>query len=111
MRPWPEEVNGEEMLGNVSAMIQRYVDMPVTLADAVALWIVTTWLHNYLELSTFLNVTCATKRCGKSPLDGGHRHISLSSLACKRPDHAGRLVSALLSLPSRLCSWTKPTPT
>ena len=66
--PWPEEVNGEEMLGNVSAMIQRYVDMPVTLADAVALWIVTTWLHNYLELSTFLNVTCATKRCGKSLL-------------------------------------------
>ena len=66
--PWPEKVIGEELLGNVSALIARYVDIPKTRADAVALWIATTWLHDRLELSTFLNLTSATKRCGKSLL-------------------------------------------
>ena len=66
--PWPEKVIGEELLGNVSALIARYVDIPKTRADAVALWIATTWIHDRLELSTFLNLTSATKRCGKSLL-------------------------------------------
>ena len=66
--PWPEKVNGEELLSNLSALIARYVDIPKTRADAVALWIATTWLHDCLELSTFLHLTSATKRCGKSLL-------------------------------------------
>ena len=68
VEPWPERVNGKELFDEVSALIQRYVDTPGTRADAVALWIVTTWLHDRLELSTFLHLTSATKRCGKSLL-------------------------------------------
>ena len=35
--------------------------MPGCLADAVALWSMSTWVHEQLEISTFLNVTSATK--------------------------------------------------
>ena len=66
--PWPEPVDGAALLADLSSLIGRYVSMPTHLADAVALWSVATWLHGHLDVSTFLNVTSATKRCGKSLL-------------------------------------------
>ena len=66
--PWPEPVAGDMLLSDIAEFLRRYVAMSKTLADTVALWTVATWLHDGLELSTFLNVTSATKRCGKSLL-------------------------------------------
>ena len=66
--PWPEPVDGVALLDEVATIVRQYVQMPEPAADAVALWIVHTWLHDRLEISTFLNVTSATKRCGKSLL-------------------------------------------
>ena len=65
---WTEPVDGAALLTDLSSLIGRYVSMPVHAADAVALWSVATWLHEHLKVSTFLNVTSATKRCGKSLL-------------------------------------------
>ena len=66
--PWPELVDGEAMLTEIAALIALHVSLPAALADAVALWTVMTWLHDRLDVSPFLNVTSATKRCGKSLL-------------------------------------------
>ena len=66
--PWPERVDGAALLTDISSLIQGYVSMSGYLADGVALWSLATWLHEHLEISTFLNVTSATKRCGKSLL-------------------------------------------
>ena len=66
--PWPEPVDGATLLADLSSLIGRYVSMPAHVADAVVLWSVATWLHEHLEVSTFLNVTSAIKRCGKSLL-------------------------------------------
>ena len=63
--PWPEPVDGQTLLTEIAALIRTYVVLPAALADTVALWILTTWLHSELEISTFLNITSATKRCGK----------------------------------------------
>ena len=65
---WTEPVDGAALLTDLSFLIGRYVSMPAHVADAVALWSIATWLHEHLEVSTFLNVTSATKRCGKSLL-------------------------------------------
>ena len=80
---WPEPVDGAALLTDLSSLIGRYVSMPVHAADAVALWSIATWLHEHLEVSTFLNVTSATKRCGKSLLfeviaELTHRPLPLS---------------------------------
>ena len=66
--PWPTLVDGTALLDDVSSLIGRYVEMSGAQADATALWIMHTWLHDRLDLSTFLNITSATKRCGKSLL-------------------------------------------
>ena len=66
--PWPELVDGAAMLTEIAALIALHVSLPAALADAVALWTVMTWLHDRLDVSPFLNVTSATKRCGKSLL-------------------------------------------
>ena len=67
-QPWPEPVDGEALLTDIAGLIRRYVDMPDEKAVAVALWIAHSFLHSRLDLSTLLNVTSATKRCGKSLL-------------------------------------------
>ncbi len=66
--PWPEPVDGAAMLAEIAALIARYVSMPAPLTEAVALWVVMTRLHDRLDVSPFLNLTSATKRCGKSLL-------------------------------------------
>ena len=66
--PGPGPVDGAALLSGIASFIQRYVSIAPALADTVALWIVVTWIHDRLEISPFLNVTSATKRCGKSLL-------------------------------------------
>ena len=66
--PWPEPVAGAALLNEIASFIARYVSLPVELADTVTLWIVVTWIHSRLDISPFLNLTSATKRCGKSLL-------------------------------------------
>ena len=66
--PWPTPVDGAALLDDASSLIGRYVEMSRAQADATALWNVHTWLHDRLDLSTFLNITSATMRCGKSLL-------------------------------------------
>ena len=66
--PWPEPVNGAELLTEIAHFITRYVSIPAELADTATLWVPVTWLHDSLEISPFLNLTSATKRCGKSLL-------------------------------------------
>ena len=66
--PWPEPVDGAALLTAIADFIQTYVFLAHPLADAIVLWIVMTWIHDRLSISTFLNVTSATKRCGKSLL-------------------------------------------
>ena len=66
--PWPEPVAGATLLTEIADLLRTYVCMPAPVVDTVALWIVMTWLHADLEISPFLNITSATKRCGKTLL-------------------------------------------
>ena len=66
--PCPYPVDGARMLSDIAAFIRRHVWIDEPEADALALWAVMTWIHDRLEVSTFANLTSATKRCGKSLL-------------------------------------------
>ena len=61
-------VDGALMLSDIAAFVRRHVWIDERSADALALWAVMTWIHERLEISTFANLTSATKRCGKSLL-------------------------------------------
>ena len=77
---WPEPVDGQALLTDITGLIRRYVDMPDEKAVAVTLWTAHTFLHSRLDLSTILNVTSATKRCGKSLLMEVTGTLALRSL-------------------------------
>ncbi len=66
--PWPEPVDGATLLAEIADFVSTYVHLPTPAASTVALWIVITWLHDQLDLSPFLHLTSATRRCGKSAL-------------------------------------------
>ena len=68
VEPWTTAVDGAGLLTEIAALIGTYVAVPRPIADAIALWVALTWVHDRLEISTFLNITSATKRCGKSLL-------------------------------------------
>ena len=65
---WPEPVDGAALLTGIADFVSTYVHLPTPAASTVALWIVMTWLHDRLDLSPFLHLTSATRRCGKSAL-------------------------------------------
>ena len=68
--PWPEPVDGGELLSGISNVVREHMHISDEQADTVALWIVLAWIHGHkdIEVAPFLNITAATKRAGKSTL-------------------------------------------
>jgi hypothetical protein len=66
--PWPDPMNGAELLDDIARVFSRYVILPAGAADAAALWALHTYLIDVLQLSPILGVTSPQKRCGKSTL-------------------------------------------
>jgi uncharacterized protein DUF3631 len=64
--PWPEPVNGVELLDAIAANIRRHVVMSDAARDAGALWVVHTYLTDRFVVSPRLGVRSATKGCGKT---------------------------------------------
>ena len=65
-KPWGKPVNGEELLDEIAAVLEKYVYTSTANITAMTLWCAMTWLHSGLDISSFLNLTSATRRCGKS---------------------------------------------
>jgi len=66
--PWPERVNGAELLNDLAATYERYVSLPEGAADALALWTVFTYIHDLFQISPILCMISPEKRCGKTTL-------------------------------------------
>ena len=66
--PWPECVEGVELLCEMSAAIRKHVVMPYHCADATALWVVQTYMLDVLDITPRLAVTSPEKQCGKTTL-------------------------------------------
>lgn len=66
--PWPDPVNGSDLLNELSGVIRRYVVMSAYAADTTALWVVHTYLVSGFGISPRLAITSPEKRCGKTTL-------------------------------------------
>jgi len=64
--PWPEPVDGDRIATLLAATLKRYVVLSDTSADAIALWILHTWLVDKFIISPRLAITSPTKGCGKT---------------------------------------------
>lgn len=64
--PWPEPVDGAELLDNLEATFMRYVVLPERAAEVLALWTMHTHAFNAFTHSPRLNVHSPEKGCGKT---------------------------------------------
>jgi Protein of unknown function (DUF3631)/Bifunctional DNA primase/polymerase, N-terminal len=66
LKPWPERVDGSELLEALAIAFEDHVVMSRAAATAAALWIVHTYAHAAAVHSPLLGVTGPTKRVGKT---------------------------------------------
>ena len=66
--PWPEEVDGDDLLDRIVCALCRHVVMPPHAAEAVALWVVHTHAFENWRHTPRLGVLAPEKECGKSTL-------------------------------------------
>lgn len=66
VEPWPEPVDGAVMLAELVAFVGRYLVLPPSAAEVLALWAVLAWCIDAFEVAPRLVITSATRRCGKS---------------------------------------------
>ena len=79
--PWVEgEVDGAELLDQFAAEISRHTILPPQAVDAVALWILNTYVHDCFTISPRLLLTSPDKRCGKSTLLGIVQQLALRAV-------------------------------
>jgi hypothetical protein len=79
--PWPEPVDGAELLDDMTAAIKRYVVMTEHAARACGLWCLHTYLLDCFLISPRLAIRSATHRCGKTTLLDIISYLALRTLS------------------------------
>lgn len=64
--PWPEAVDGAQLLDDLAALYRRYVVLPDGAADMLALWTLHTYAMEAFVITPRLAVVSPQKRCGKT---------------------------------------------
>ena len=68
VEPWPEAVNGAELLEEIRLKIMGHVVLPRWAAETMALWVPHTFAFEYRDITTYLGIESPEHRCGKSTL-------------------------------------------
>lgn len=66
--PWPEEIDGDDLLDRITAAIREYVILPEHAAEAAALWVVHTHCFDAWQVTPRLAISAPTMGSGKSVL-------------------------------------------
>jgi hypothetical protein len=78
--PWPEQVDGAELLESITAAIKRYVVIAEHAARACALWTLHSYLIDCFLISPRLTIRSAMPRCGKTTLLDVVSYLALRTL-------------------------------
>jgi putative DNA primase/helicase len=64
--PWPEPVDGADLLDRIASMANAHLVLPMGGAEAMALWIIHAHAHDCFFISPVLSFTSPTPECGKT---------------------------------------------
>ena len=78
--PWENSVIGADVLDEVKTLLHAYVHATEEQRDAIALWIAYAHVFDCFGLSPILDLSSATKRCGKTSTVVVLRHLSRAPL-------------------------------
>jgi putative DNA primase/helicase len=90
MEPWPDPVDGAELLDALAKAIRRYVVLTTAEADAVAMWVVGAHRFTVFPIFPRLFVTAAEMQSGKTTL------LDVLSQLVSRPLVASNITAAAL---------------
>ncbi|MBN1443107.1 MAG: DUF3631 domain-containing protein [Planctomycetes bacterium] len=87
VEPWPEPVDGAQLLDVLAREARRHLVLPGGAAEALAIWILFTHVHDAFTISPRLAITSPEKRCGKTRTlellqAAVHRPLSASNISC-----------------------------
>lgn len=68
VEPWPEAVDGAELLNKMENLLARFVVADSETLQAACLWVAFTWFHSDAQVSPLAHISAPEKRCGKSVL-------------------------------------------
>ncbi|MDE2149289.1 MAG: DUF3631 domain-containing protein [Gammaproteobacteria bacterium] len=88
VEPWTHPVDGAELLDRIAAETRRYLVLPFSAAEAVALWVIHAHAHNSAAVSPILAATSPTPECGKTTL------LTLLGMLVPRPLSAANITAA-----------------
>jgi putative DNA primase/helicase len=88
--PYPDPIEGDRVATALAASIKTYAVLADVAADAIALWVLQTWLVNKFTISPRLGVTSPTKGCGKTTV------LRFLNQVVRRPKRAGSISPAAL---------------
>jgi hypothetical protein len=63
--PWPESVDGAQLLDTIAKTYRRYVVLPLRGDDALSLWTLHTHAHDVASVAPTLALQSPQKRCGQ----------------------------------------------
>ena len=66
IEPWPELVNGADLLDDICNAVRRYLVLPNGSAEVLALWAIHSHAFQCFEHTPRLSITAPEKQCGKS---------------------------------------------
>ena len=66
VEPWPEAVDGGELLNELEEVMRKHVVLPPWAAETAALWVLHTYAFPLRDVSAYLGVESPEKRCGKT---------------------------------------------
>ena len=99
-QPWHEPVDGQLLLDDLVKLLRRFVVLPQSAAETLALWTLHTYAFDLRDITAYIGLESPEKRCGKTTL------LTVLSELVHRP-----LVAANIS-PSaffRVIEETRPT--
>jgi len=64
--PWETSVNGAELLDDIINTLNRFIVFPENAPQAIALWILFTYIYDVMRICPILLITSPEKRCGKT---------------------------------------------
>jgi hypothetical protein len=68
VEPWPEAVEGKELLNQLTDVLVKFVVLPKWAAETLALWVVHTYAFLQGDVCTYIGIESPVRRCGKSKL-------------------------------------------
>lgn len=88
--PWHTPVDGSALLDSLCTLLRRYLVLPPTAAEALALWIVHTYVIDASDYTPYILITSPVRECGKSTL------LELLSHLAYRAQLTGGITAAAL---------------